>query len=450
MDEQMGDTGPRGDSWGQRAVEDIRSTLADRYEVMEELGRGGSSYVFRARDRMREIDVALKVLKPEFVDTAQGARFLREIEITRSLRHPAILPLFDAGDRRSAANPALTHVYFTAPFVRGQTLRTRLLGERQLPIDFALHVTDVVADALQYAHEMRVLHRDVKPGNIFLADDGRILLADFGIAKAITAERADDLDLTATGVFVGTPSYMSPEQIMGESVEPRSDQYALACILYEMLAGVIPLSGGSFADLMARRLSNDAPSVRATRPRVPDHVDQALLRALARLPADRFETIRAFREACASPRALTIAPIWGPLPTRIDDASCFMVMPFGPEYNLQACYRDHVVPTVQSTGLAITRADDIFGHREVIRDIWHSIASARLIIADVTGRNANVFYELGMAHTLGKDVIILTQREEDVPFDVKHIRYIKYEYTPPGVKRLADSLKRTIETILSG
>jgi hypothetical protein len=310
-----------------------------------------------------------------------------------------------------------------------------------------MRIAQALADALQYAHEMGVLHRDVKPSNVFLTGDGRVLLADFGVARAM---RRDTDVLTGTGVMVGTPAYMSPEQIAAErEIDGRSDQYTLACVVYEMLTGDPPFGARQTHELLKLHLTERPPSMRVVRDTIPHAIDAAVLRALEKTPADRFPTLREFENALRLDRPEAQVPMWGPLPSVIDERACFVIMPFGEQDDLQEAYRDHVVPAVEACGFKVYRADDIFSHKEVIRDIWNAIGRARLIIADVTGRNPNVFYELGMAHAIGKDVIILTQRREDIPFDVTHLRYIKYEFTPRGVLKLRQTLTGTIEAMLS-
>lgn len=426
---------------------DLQDAFADSYRISELLGEGGFSMVYLAQDlRRRDREVALKVLRPEFAVTVQVERFLREIDITRELRHPNIMPLFDSGRVRSSVSLGGEHIYYTTPFVSSGTVRERLRQDTRLPIPEALGIATAVADALQYAHEMGVIHRDVKPSNIFLPTGRPALLSDFGLARAIIGAEAEH-NITASGVIVGTPSYMSPEQLVSDPLDARSDQYTFACVLYEMLVGQPPFGAGGAQAVMMRHLSERPSSMRTVRDTIPESVDHAVLRALEKTPADRFPSMREFADALRLDRPDAQVPMWGKLPIRIDRGTCFVLMPFGEQDDLQETYRDHIVPCLESCGFRVYRADDIFSHREVIRDIWVALGSAELVIADVTGRNPNVFYELGMAHAIGKDVIILAQRSEDIPFDVTHLRYIKYEYTPRGVVRLKDALLRTVETL---
>jgi serine/threonine protein kinase len=442
---------PSSSSIAQREAllqQDVQESFAAAYTVIRQLGSGGASTVYLARDLRRGCQVALKVLRAELAISVQAERFLREIDITRNLRHPNILALYDAGRMESQAPRGGVHLFFTMPFVQGITLRERLEKEPKLPIPEALRIALELGEALQYAHEMGVLHRDIKPSNIFLTVDHHTVLADFGLARAMTR---DEEILTASGTNIGTPFYMSPEQVTNDpQLDARSDQYTLSCVVYEMLTGDPPFgSSGGVRSLMMRHITERPSSMRTVRDTIPEHIDSAILRALEKTPADRFVNVQEFTRALRIDRPDTQVPMWGPLPAKVDQDSCFVLMPFGEQDNIQEAYRDHIVPVLEECGFQVYRADDIFGHNEVIRDIWTAIGKARLIIADVTGRNANVFYELGMAHAIGKDVIILAQKREDIPFDVTHLRYIKYEYTPRGVQKLKDALLKTVSGLVA-
>ena len=272
------------------------SKLADRltravkghYEIQEELGRGGMSMVFKARDIRHDRTVAVKVLLPELAASVGAQRFLREIEIAAGLVHPHILPLYDSGD----ADGLLYHV---TPCVSGETLRDRLKREKYLPVEEAVRITAEVADALDFAHAQGIIHRDIKPGNVLLTRR-HALLSDFGIARAITLGGGERL--TETGMAVGTPAYMSPEQARGDAeLDGRSDIYSLACVTYEMLAGEAPLAGRSPQITMARRQSESPTSLSLLRETVPEALDVAVLKALARLPADRYAGASQYAEA---------------------------------------------------------------------------------------------------------------------------------------------------------
>ena len=271
----------------------LAAALADRYRIERELGQGGMATVYLAEDVKHHRRVAVKVLKPELGVALGAERFLREIEVAAGLRHPHILPLYDSGD-------AAGLLYYVMPYVEGETLRTRMERERQLPMDEALRIAREVADALAYAHAHGVVHRDIKPENILL-EAGHAVVADFGIAKAI-ASAGDATALTLTGMSVGTPSYMSPEQAAGDpTVDGRSDLYSLGCVLYEMLAGQPPFSGPTVESLVRQHLTAPAPPVTQFRPAVPAPVAEALGRALAKNPADRFNPVDQFGTALHRP-----------------------------------------------------------------------------------------------------------------------------------------------------
>ena len=268
--------------------EGLRIALADRYALERELGRGGMAVVFLARDRRHDRAVAIKVLRHEIAAALGADRFLREIQIAAKLHHPHILPLYDSG----AAGDLL---YYVMPYVEGESLRQRLDRETQLPLDDALAITRQIAGALAYAHRHDVVHRDIKPENILL-ESGEAVVADFGIARAITAAGGDKL--TQTGIAIGTPLYMSPEQASaGGAIDGRSDLYSLACVLYEMLAGHPPFLGGTAQAILARHAIDPVPPLRTARGTVSGTVERALVRALAKSPADRYATVPQFAEA---------------------------------------------------------------------------------------------------------------------------------------------------------
>ncbi len=271
--------------------ERLSAALADRYRIERELGAGGMATVYLAHDLKHERDVAIKVLHPVLGAALGGERFLSEIRTTARLQHPHILPLLDSG----AADGLL---YYVMPLVTGETLRARLERERQLPIADAVRIAREVASALDYAHRQGVIHRDIKPENILL-HDGQAIVADFGIALAV--QSAGGARMTQTGLSLGTPQYMSPEQAMGErTIDARSDIYALGAVTYEMLAGDAPFTGGSVQAIVAKVLNEKPTSLRTLRDTVPAHVEQAVFAALAKLPADRFESARAFADALGS------------------------------------------------------------------------------------------------------------------------------------------------------
>ena len=268
-------------------LERVRASLAGRYTIERELGRGGMATVYLARDLKHDRLVALKVLRPELAASLGADRFLREIQVTAHLTHPNILPLLDSGR-------ADEFLYYVTPYVEGESLRSRLERERQLPVDEAVRLAAAVAGALDYAHRHQIIHRDIKPENILL-EDGQAVVADFGIARALHA--AESAKLTETGVAVGTVAYMSPEQATGDELDGRSDIYSLGCVLYEMLAGEPPFTGPTAQVVTARRLAGSVPSLHAVRDSVPRQIEQAIGKALAKLPADRFATAAEFADA---------------------------------------------------------------------------------------------------------------------------------------------------------
>jgi len=275
----------------------LRDALADRYAVERELGRGGMATVFLAEDVKHRRPVAIKVLHPELAAAVGADRFLREIEIAARLQHPHILPLYDSGT-------AAGFLYYVMPYVEGESLRDRLEREKQLSLEDTLRIAEEVAGALAYAHSHGVVHRDIKPENVMLSG-GSAVVADFGIARAVTAA-GDEHQLTQTGTVIGTPAYMSPEQATGSAeIDGRSDQYSLACVVYEMLVGEPPFTGPTAQAVMARHSLDSVSPPSIVRASIPDAVEDALLRALAKTPADRFPTAALFAEALARPSAAT-------------------------------------------------------------------------------------------------------------------------------------------------
>jgi serine/threonine-protein kinase len=262
--------------------------LSDRYRIERELGQGGMATVYLAQDLKHDRKVAVKVLKPELAAVLGADRFLAEIKVTANLQHPNLLPLFDSGE-------ADGFLYYVMPYVEGETLRARLERERQLPVEETARLVSLLANALDYAHAQGVIHRDLKPENILLPA-GQPVIADFGIALAVA--HAGGSRVTETGLSLGTPDYMSPEQAAGErALDARSDQYALAAVTYEMLTGEPPHTGPTAQIIIARLMTEKPRSLRATRPGVPVAMDLAVGRALAKAPADRFPTCGAFARA---------------------------------------------------------------------------------------------------------------------------------------------------------
>ena len=272
----------------------LGDALTGRYVIERELGAGGMATVYLALDVRHERRVAIKVLRPDLAAVLGAERFLREIQIAAQLNHPHILGLIDSGSFPDAAGGASECPYYVMPYVEGESLRDRLGRELQLPLEDALTIAREVADALGYAHSRGIVHRDIKPENILLSG-GHAVVADFGIARAVGT--AGGTRLTETGMSIGTPSYMSPEQSLGQEVDGRTDIYALACVLYETLVGEPPYTGPTAQAIIARRLSEPVPSLRVVRDGVPPVVEVAIKKALARTPADRFATAMKFTEA---------------------------------------------------------------------------------------------------------------------------------------------------------
>ncbi len=279
-------------------LERLKSALAGHYAIGEQIGQGGMATVFLADDLKHDRKVAIKLLRPELAEGLGTARFLQEIRLTANLQHPHILPLYDSGEAANA-------LYYVMPYVEGETLGDRLQREGPLPVDEAIRITRQIAAGLDVAHSKGIVHRDIKPANILLSA-GDVMVADFGIARAVSM--SDEEGLTQTGLAVGTPAYMSPEQSTGErDIDARTDVYALGSILYEMLAGEPPYTGRSVQAIFAKRLSDPVPSVKRIRDSLPSNVDAAVSRALAKAPVDRFASAGDFANALTSPRR-SLAP----------------------------------------------------------------------------------------------------------------------------------------------
>jgi len=266
----------------------LQSALAGRYEIERELGRGAMATVYLAKDVKHNRNVAIKVLLSELSFALGPERFRREIDLASHLSHPHILPIYDSGEAEG-------ELYYVMPYVEGESLRSRLNHERQLSVEEALRITCEIASALDHSHRKGIIHRDIKPENILL-EDGQALVADFGIARAATA--LGESKLTSTGISLGTPTYMSPEQGMADpSLDGRSDIYSLGCVLYEMLVGSPPFTGRTSQALIARHSLDQVPSLTIVRSTIPEEVEDAVMRALAKVPADRFATAGEFASA---------------------------------------------------------------------------------------------------------------------------------------------------------
>ena len=268
-------------------IDRLSVSLADRYTIDREIGAGGMATVYLAHDLRHDRNVALKVLKPDLGAVLGVERFLSEIKVTANLQHPNLLPLFDSGEAEGL-------LYYVMPYVEGESLRSRLDREKQLPIDEAIRISIAIANALQYAHSHGVIHRDLKPENILL-QEGQPVIADFGIALAVS--KAGGNRITQTGLSLGTPAYMSPEQATGDRViDARSDIYSLGAMTYEMLTGEPPHTGTTSQAVIARMLTEKPRPIRTTRAAVPEYVEATVQRALEKLPADRFATVKEYAE----------------------------------------------------------------------------------------------------------------------------------------------------------
>ena len=269
--------------------ERLQAALPQRYTLLEELDRGGMSRVYLAREELPERQVAIKVLDEELSARVGRRRFVREVEVTSKLAHPHIVPIYSAGNAGGM-------LYYVMPFIEGESLRDRLQREGRLPIDEALEITHQVADALQHTHDNGVVHRDIKPANI-LFQSGHAVVADFGIARALRAAESGG-EFTQSGLPLGTPDYMSPEQAGADApIDGRTDTYALACVLYEMLAGQPPFHSRTSQATLARHLSDTMPSIQALRSSVPLGVEQIIAQALSKVAADRHREVAHFADA---------------------------------------------------------------------------------------------------------------------------------------------------------
>ena len=351
-----------------RAV--LTAALADRYTLQGEAGRGGMAMVFRALDRRHDRPVAIKVVQPGLLTARESAdRFLREIRYAAQLTHPHILPLFDSGEISGVAPPLL---YYVMPYLEGETLRQRLERERRLPIEQVLRIARALAGALDHAHRRQILHRDIKPENI-LMHEGEPLLSDFGVARGL-CEVCEAEAVTEPGMAVGTPAYMSPEQASGDPVlDLRSDQYSLACVIFEMLAGQPPFAGSGPRATMARQAVEAPPSVRELRPDSPIALEQALCRALAKSPADRFASMAEFLKALDGP-AGAAPPVRGFAAGRSIAVLPFVNASPDPEFEyFSDGMTDEVISALANvSGLRVASRTSVFalkGRREDVRSL---------------------------------------------------------------------------------
>ena len=356
--------------------EALREAIADRYRIDEEIGRGGMAAVYLAEDLKHARKVAIKVLVPSSVSQSyEPQRFLREIRIAARLSHPQILPVHDSGECNGL-------LYFVMPYAGCETLRDRLQREGPLPIDVAVRIARAVGAALSYAHRHNVIHRDIKPENILL-QEGEPVVADFGVATAISAAAGESIYITDRGFAVGTPAYMSPEQASAErDLDGRSDLYSLACVLFEMLTGQPPFPGSGARAIMARHAIEPAPSIRSLRPTVPANVELALTRALAKAPEDRFSGMADFCEALATPVPVTM-PVASEPESRAIAVLLFVNASADPEneYFSDGMTDELITALTKVEGLRVASRTSVFALKNVREDV--RTIGARLNVSTV-------------------------------------------------------------------
>lgn len=355
----------------------VKAAVADRYTLEQPIGKGGMATVYLALEHHPTRRVALKVLDPKLSGQLGRERFLREVEIASQLAHPHVVPIFSAGERNGL-------LFYVMPYIAGQSLRQRLVKDRTIPIDDALHITHDVADALQYAHDAGIVHRDIKPENVMLSG-GHALVTDFGIARALRAAYADGQSLTVAGLPIGTPGYMSPEQASAGEVDARTDIYSLACVLYEMLYGRRPKLGREFST------PREGPSNSATTT-VPDSIEEVLRTALAWDPADRYANTREFSEALASTRVAPrphTAHRFTPTPPQEIPHKSIAVLPFA-----------NMSPDQENEYFSDGITDDIISQLTKITDL--KVTSRTSVMQYKTTRKnlREIGNELGVAHVL--------------------------------------------------
>jgi len=362
-------------------LDELRSLLSERYRVERELGRGGMATVFLAEDLRYDRPVAIKVIRPEVAFTVGVERFLREIGFAARLTHPHILPVYDSGQTGGIT-------YYVMPYVHGESLRVHLARVGNLDVDAAVSIARAVASALGYAHAQHVIHRDIKPENVLLAE-GHAYVSDFGVARAI-GEMSPEA-ITAPGIAVGTPAYMSPEQAGGErQLDGRSDIYSLGCVLYEMLVGEPPYTGPTTHAIVARCFAEPTPSARARRSDVPPHVDAALGRALAKFPTERFRSAEEFATALVSP-----TPMPAPAPAR-----SVAVLPFqslggdrGDQYLGDGIAEEIISHLAKLRGVRVAARTSSFAYRGPDVDV-HEIGRALGVEAVLAGRVRRAGHQL--------------------------------------------------------
>ncbi len=407
----------------------LTAALADRYAIEGELGAGGMATVYLAEDLKHHRKVAVKVLRPELAAVIGAERFLKEIETTANLQHPHILPLFDSGEADGM-------LYYVMPYVEGESLADRLKREKQLPLEDALEIACEVASALGYAHNHGVIHRDIKPGNIMLSD-GHAVVMDFGIGRAVSAAGGERL--TETGIALGTPDYMSPEQASGESeLDGRTDVYAVGCVLYEMLVGTPPFTGTSARAVMARHAIDPVPSVRTVRSTVPATLERVVMRALAKAPADRFDEMTALLTQLRGVAISDVSSDSTAMSSPSEAIPSIAVLPFSnmsadpeQEYFCDGMAEEITNALVRAGGLRVAARTSAFAFKDTHEDV-----------RDI-GRRLNVGMVLeGSVRKAGRQLRITAQLTK-VP-EGFHIWSERYDRETEDVFAIQDDISRAI------
>src|SRR6476660_656183 len=395
--------------------------VSDRYTIDRELGRGGMAVVYLARDRKHDRPVAIKILRPEIVAGPGAQRFLLEIQILARLQHPNILALLDSG----TTDEASPRPFYVMAYVDGESLRHRLSREGPLAVPEALRLVRESGEALHYAHQQGLIHRDVKPENILLSQ-GHALVADFGIARAAGVAAGDRL--TRAGMSMGTPAYMSPEQAAGdEEVDGRADQYSLACVLYELLAGQPPFTGPSANAVLSRHVLNPVPPLTTLRPGVPGSVRRAVERALSKAPADRFATVPEFLAALEAPEAPAAAP-----------KKAIVVLPFA-----------NLSPDPDNAYFAAGLMEEVIADLSRVRALTVISRTSSVKLKETgwdlrrIGRELNVRYALEGSVRRAGDALRITAQLIDVETEA-HLWSEKYAGTVDDVFDLQERLSRQI------
>ncbi len=408
----------------------IAEALSDRYTIEGELGAGGMAIVYLAHDLKHDRKVAVKVLRPELAAALGAERFLHEIRVTANLQHPHILPLHESGEVGS-------FVFYVMPFIAGESLRDRLNRETQLSVEESLTIANQVADALASAHRQGVVHRDIKPENILLRE-GHALVADFGISLAVSSAGGDRL--TETGLSLGTPAYMSPEQVAGErEIDARSDIYSLACVLYEMLAGQPPFTGATAQVVLARHVTDPVPPLATARSSVSHTVTHAITKALGKAPADRFESVQLFAKALRAERTTPLAATVQAVPNN----KSIVVLPF-----------ENLSPDPDNAFFADGLTEEIIADLSKVQALRVISRTSAMVLKDshkdvpTIASELNVRYVLEGSVRRAGDSLRITAQLIDARNDA-HLWAEKYSGTLDDIFDLQERLSRSIVDELS-